>query len=117
MTQRPLIPRGHQIAPAKLLARLLRNTIDDARRTGLDQRVHLSGGAECVCRARDGVIIWTIKRFEKPVGAVELTTFMRDAGVPSSADRMPPEGQYERDNWQYVSFRWLDGATTNKETQ
>lgn len=117
MTQRPLIPRGHQIPPAKLLARLLRNTIDDARKTGTDQRVNLSGGAEVVARVRDGQVLLTIKRLSIDVGATELTTFMRDAGVPDTAERLPAEGQYEREGWHFVTFRWTDGARASTKPE
>lgn len=110
MPQRPITPRGSQIAPATKLARMLRNTIDDARRTGTDQRVHLSGGAEVIARARDGVVTLTIKRLGVDVGAGELKTFMRDAGVPEGAERVPAEGQGERDGWRWVCFRWEDAA-------
>lgn len=113
MTQRPLIPRGHQLAATTKLARLLRNTIDDARRTGTDQRVRLSGGAEVVARVRDGWIWLTIKRAGVAVGAVELKTFQRDAGVPEDAERLPPEGQYARGEWFYICFKYADREVTD----
>lgn len=108
MTQRPLTPRGAQIPPATKLARMLRNTIDDARKAGTDQRVHLSGGAEVIARVRDGQVLLTLKRQGVAVGDVELKTFMRDAGVPDDAERLPAEGQSERDGWYYVTFRWKE---------
>src|SRR5580765_8764538 len=116
MTQKPITPRGANIPPATKLARLLRNTIDDARRSGTDQRVHLSKGAEVVARVRDGVVMLTIKRLGVDVGAVELRTFQRDAGVPTGAERIPAEGQHERDGWRWVCFRWTDRGGTGKPT-
>lgn len=110
MSQRPLTPSGSQLPPATRLARMLRNTIDDARRTGIDMRVDLSGGAQIVARVRDGTITLTIKRFHVDVGATELATFRRDAGGPDDADRYPLEGQYEWDDWHYIAFRWKDGV-------
>ena len=110
MSQKPLVPYGGRVPPATKLARLLRNTIDDARRTGIDQRVHLSKGAEVVARVRGGVVMLTIKRLGVDVGAVELRTFQRDAGVPADAERVPAEGQGERDGWKFVVFRWEDNV-------
>lgn len=87
---------------------MLRNTIDDARRTGTDIRVDLSGGAQIVARVRDGIVMLTIKRYHVAVGDVEMRTFMRDAGIPEGAERLPAEGQSERDEWHYVTFRWQE---------
>jgi len=106
----PITPHGAQLPPATRLARLLRNTLDAARASGMDQRVSLSGGAQVIARVRGGVAWMTVKRFKRPVGAVELETFLRDAGVPDDADRFPLEGQYEWDGWHYVAFRWKDRA-------
>ena len=106
----PITPHGAQLPPATRLARLLRNTLDAARVSGMDQRVSLSGGAQVIARVRDGSIKLTIKRLGVDVGAVELKTFLRDAGVPDDADGYPLEGQYEWDGWHYCAFRWKDRA-------
>jgi hypothetical protein len=70
----------------------------------------LNGGARLAVRVLGDVTTLTISRKQKPVGAVELKTFLRDCGVPESAVRFPQEGQSVRERegsqWHSVTYRW-----------
>lgn len=81
-----------------------------AQESGQDAARELRGGARIAVRVQADVTTLTISRKGKPIGAVELKTFLRDCGVPDDAIRFPLEGQRQvaRDGaaWHSVSFRW-----------
>lgn len=83
-----------------------------AQETGQDAHRDLNGGARLAVRVEGDVTTLTIARKLKPLGAVELKTFLRDCGVPESAARYPLEGQATRDRdgatWHYITFRWAE---------
>jgi hypothetical protein len=105
MPDQPHLP---DLRPPTKLSLILHALLDEARQTGNDHRVRLSGGAVAIARVRGGVVTFAVRRQGVEVGAVELRTFARDAGVPPDAERIPQEGQGERDGWRYVCFRWSD---------
>lgn len=81
-----------------------------AQESGQDACRILSGGARLAVRVQQDVTTLTLSRKGKPLGAVELRTFLRDCGVPEAAVRSPLEGQRQivRDGaaWHSVSYRW-----------
>lgn len=83
-----------------------------AQETKQDAVRELHGGARLAVRVEADVTTLTISRKQRPVGAVELKTFMRDCGVPESAIRFPLEGQYTRERdgatWHAVTYRWRE---------
>lgn len=86
-----------------------------AQETGHDAARDLHGGARLAVRVQGDVTTLTISRQKKRVGDVELKTFLRDCGVPSTAVRFPQEGQNPREadgvTWWYVAYRWREEAT------
>lgn len=85
-----------------------------ARESGEDRALDLRGGARIAVRVSDGVTTLTISRSKKPLGSVEIETFKRDCGVPSSAIRFPLDGQGVKEHsgmaWHYIAYRWTEGA-------
>lgn len=83
-----------------------------AQETGHDASRELHGGARLAVRVADDVTTLTISRSKKPLGAVELKTFVRDCGVPEGAIRFPQEGQNTRERdgvlWHSITFRWRE---------
>lgn len=95
------------------LPALWRTLLHNARRTGQKRQMDLRGGARLGVRVRDGWIILTIARKDKPVGDTELGTFRRICGVPATADRRPPHSQAvlvdeAGTTWQYLIYVWED---------
>ncbi len=87
-----------------MYAELVRN----ARRTGEDRAVALTGGARVAVRVRGGRIVCSIARKDKPVGATEIETFRRLFGIPPEAERRPATGQ-ETITRKREAFSELDG--------
>jgi hypothetical protein len=83
-----------------------------AQETGRDAHRELNGGARLAVRVADDVTTLTISRQTKPLGAVELKTFVRDCGVPEHAIRFPQEGQITRERdgvlWHSITYRWRE---------
>lgn len=96
-----------------MITRLFAEMVRLSTQTGTMRRAPLKGGAELVVLVADGWVTLTIKRPEKPVGAVELVTFRRDCGVPADAEVLTPPDQATRQvgsqipmTWYYVTYRW-----------
>jgi hypothetical protein len=89
-----------------------------AQETGQDAARELNGGARLAVRVLGDVTTLTISRKQKPVGAVELRTFLHDCGVPESAVRFPQEGQNVRERegsqWHSISYRWRNESETSQ---
>lgn len=99
-----------------------------ARVTGQVRHAKLSGGANIWVRVQDGQITVTWGRTPKPLGDVELGVFRRHCAVPAHAERLPSEGQDQRERtvtvedeehgsvpvvetWYRVGYRWKDQET------
>jgi len=84
----------------------------NAARTGQDRAMELKGGARLAVRVQAGVVTLTISRKGKKVGDVEISVFLRDCSIPSTAVRFPLEGQGQRvidgETWFYVAYRWSE---------
>lgn len=114
MKHQPLLaqPERPDVAAARssAITGLFRSAVRRARRTGLDERIVLKGGAELVVRCRDERITLTIKRAGAPVGATELRTFRRDCEVPATAEVLTPPAQGKRGSCWFVTLRWRDAV-------
>lgn len=86
-----------------------------AARTGTDRAQDLKAGARLAVRVQAGVTTLTISRSKKPLGATEIETFKRDCNVPSTAIRIPQEGQGVKEHsgmpWHYIAYRWAEGES------
>lgn len=80
--------------------------------SGRDVSHDLKGGARLAVRVRGDQVTLTIARKGVEVGQVEERTFRRDCFVPTSAERIPKEGQSTRSEgsatWYLVGYRWED---------
>jgi hypothetical protein len=95
------------------LAPLFRDRLEVARRTGRDQRCPLRGGATFAVRVRNGIATITVYRTGKPLGDGELIVFHTQFAVPAAAQRIPAEGQGQREGKHYVAWRWSIADTSD----
>lgn len=108
------------------LADLYRHLYDRAVATGRDQPCDLRGGARLVVRVRAGIVTTTFARKETRLGGTEEITFKLVCEVPAGAERLPAEGQAQRERdgaiWHLVAYRWPipqptdDPVSTNVDT-
>ena len=93
-----------------LLTKTFAHIRAQAERSGMRRDVILKHGARMVVEVRDGEVILSIGRPNKPLGAVEIPVFQRDCRVPATARRLPAEGQREiiKDGttWHVVCWKW-----------
>lgn len=97
------------------LADIAHELYRNARRSGQDRHADLPKGARLAARVEnlgDGQeqMTLTIARKGARVGTSEELTFIRQCGIPSTAQRWPESGQREQvrdgEKWFLVGFRW-----------
>jgi hypothetical protein len=99
------------------LPELLSQLRTQAERSGQDRGITLSHGARVAWRVKDGGIVFSIARAEKPLGDQEINVFRGAAGVPTSAERVPAEGQKQSKAtdgavWYRVAWKWTQQGET-----
>ncbi len=90
----------------RTLDKLYLHLHEQARRSGQDRSLNLSGGARFAVRVRDGTTTVTISRAAKPLGDREVIVFKGIFNIPDTATRIPADGQGERDGQHYVAWRF-----------
>lgn len=90
---------------------LIKQLRTQAQRSGEDRGITLSHGARVAWRVKDGAVVFSIARAEKPLGDQEINVFRGAAQVPASAERIPAEGQKQSKAtdgavWYRVAWKW-----------